>query len=163
MVDTENSLIEIDSTLHKMKDEFNAQYAAMASDNQSFHNAMIELSSKYPEHKELVQFIVLVNDKLETKHQHYSDLASNAFNDLIDIKLQLIASINRKVRAEMKTKESATENKMGFFKKFFTTTKFFSEIKVVLISIAAILFALLVFFAPDILLTTLKALASILT
>ena len=80
-------LKRIDNSLEKLQDDFNKQLDAIEDDTHSFHRAMIELSAKNPEHKEIVQFIVLVNDKLETKHKNHSEVMVDSLNEMINVRV----------------------------------------------------------------------------
>jgi len=153
---TESSLLEIESNLAQLKTEFTNQIAAMETDRDSFHKAMIDLTAKYPEHKELVQFIVLVNDKLETKQENYSEIVSASFTELINVKINLVKAIKHKNSMELDKNKKNSKEKVGFFKKIYTNTKFFGDIKITLLSVAAILIAILIFISPDILMTVIK-------
>jgi len=156
---TEETLFEIESSLSKLKSDFNMQLSAMEKDVDSFHKAMIDLTAKYPEHKELVQFIVLVNDKLETKQENYAELVSDSFTELINIKMNLVKAIKRKNAMDAKPEVSNSKEKVGFFKRIYLNTKFIGDLKITLLSIAAILIAILIFISPDILMTVMKMIA----
>ncbi len=141
----------IDDSLLKLKEDFNKQLDAIEDDTHSFHNAMIELSAKNPEHKELVQFIVFVNDKLETKHKTHSEVMIESFNEMINVKRSLIHAIQ-----QVEAKED-----MSFFRKIFNSTKIFADLKITLISVAAIAIAIVILISPDVVITVLKALAEL--
>ena len=79
-------LKKIEASLIKLQEEFNIQISAMTNDSKIFHNSIIELSAKYPNHKELLQFIVQINDKLETNQSIFSDIVIDSFNDMINVK-----------------------------------------------------------------------------
>jgi hypothetical protein len=144
-------LSEVDSSLVKLRDDFNKQLSAIEDDTHSFHSAMIELSARNPNNIELVQFIVLVNDKLETKHKTHNEVIVEAFNESINVKRSLIRALQ-----EVKDKESE-----GFLKKIFNSTKIFADIKMTVIGLAAISIAIVVMISPDIVLSVIKALAAL--
>lgn len=87
-----DQLEKIDRTLDALNKEFNQQIQASQDkkDVNMFHNDIIKLTSKYPEHAELLEFIVLVNDRLETKHSIFSDIIIDSFNVLVQNKKSLI-------------------------------------------------------------------------
>ena len=153
MDETKEYLNEIDKSLEKLKTDFNAQLTAISDDKHSFHNNMIDLTAKYPEHKELIQFTVLVNDKLETKQENYSELVSSSFNELILVKKNLIKAIQAKKTNDL--------NKKGIWKGLLEGSKMFGDLKIILMSIAAILFTILIYIKPEILVGVLKALATL--
>ena len=86
-------LQEIEKTLDALHKDFNEQVVALSSDRREFHDSLIDLSTKYPEHKELIQFIVLVNDKLETNQHTFGEIIIESFNDLIKTKKVLVKEI----------------------------------------------------------------------
>jgi len=146
-------LEEIDTSLEKLKTDFNTQITAIVDEKNTFHNRMIDLTAKYPEHKELIQFTVLVNDKLETKQENYSDVISSSFNELISAKKSLIKAI--------KSKNDKKDKPTGFWKGLIAGGKIFGDLKLMLMSIAAILFIVLIFLKPGIVLTVLKSITSL--
>ena len=145
------NLKEVEDSLVQLRIDFNKQLSAIEDDTQSFHTAMIELSARNPENTELVQFIVFVNDKLETKHTTHSEVMIDAFNELIDVKRSLIHALK-----EVKEKEE-----QGFLKKIFNSTKIFADIKMTVIGFAAIAIAIVVVISPDMVLAVIKALAAL--
>jgi hypothetical protein len=76
-----------------MQAEFNAQLYTMDSDTNDFHKQIIKLAGKHPDHAELLEFMVFVNDKLETKHNIFTDIMTDSFNDLLNNKRMLIDEI----------------------------------------------------------------------
>jgi len=148
------NLTEVDNSLIKLRVDFNKQLAAIEDDTQSFHAAMIELSARNPENTELVQFIVFVNDKLETKHKTHSEVMIEAFNELIDVKRSLIHALKE-------VTEEKVEKEQGFLMKIFNSTKLFADIKMTVIGVAAISIAIVVMISPDIVLAVIKALAAL--
>ena len=144
-------LKSIDDSLVKLKEDFNNQMDANEDDTNSFHNTVIDLAAKNPEHKELLRFMVFVNDKLETKHKTYAEIYSDAFNELITTKRDLLNTLGC----------NNTSKDMGFFRKIFTSTKLFADAKMILISIAAIAIAIGVMISPDVVLSVVKAIAEL--
>ena len=154
MITTKEYLTEIDTSLEKLKDDFNKQMAAISDEKNRFHNTIIDLTAKYPEHKDLIQFTVLVNDNLETRQEHYSDLITTSFNESILAKKKLIKAIQPKNYNKKKP--------LGFWKNLITDSKMFGDLKLVLMSTAVILFIILIFLKPGIVVTVLKSIASLL-
>lgn len=86
-------LREIEDSLKRLHEEFNEQVVTLSTDTKEFHNSLINLVAKYPEHKELIQFIVFVNDKLESNQYMFSEVIVEAFNDLVDSKRALVQEV----------------------------------------------------------------------
>jgi hypothetical protein len=85
----------MENELCKLIDDFNKQVGSM-DDYNDFHNRLIKLSTEHPQHKELLEFIVMINDKLETKHSIFSDLITDSFVELMGIKKQVIKKMIEK-------------------------------------------------------------------
>jgi len=133
---------EIEKSLDKLIDDFSKQMVHI-DDNTNFHNSIIELSSKYPEHKELLEFIVMVNDKLETKHSVFSDLVSDSFIELMKLKKEVLHELKRE-NDKQKTTNSKKTSIIDNFKKI--TLK---DTKTILILISIIITGITVIFSPD--------------
>jgi hypothetical protein len=93
----------MEKSIDKLIEEFNKQVVSM-DDNKEFHNTIINLSSKYPEHKELLEFIVMVNDKIETRQSIFSDMIIDSFNELMRIKKDVLMKMIEKERLENEKK-----------------------------------------------------------
>ena len=86
-------LQELNESLIELKKDFNTQINAIESNKVEFDDVLIELSAKYPEHRELLSFIVHVNDKLETNQTIFVDIVSDTLNEIIKNKNILIKKI----------------------------------------------------------------------
>jgi len=128
---------EIEKSLDKLIDDFSKQIVHI-DDNTNFHNSIIELSSKYPEHKELLEFIVMVNDKLETKHSVFSDLVSDSFIELMKLKKEVLHELKRE------PKKSVISN-LNILKNISL-----KDTKFILILLAIILGSFTIIFAPNV-------------
>ncbi len=110
-------LKKIEAKIEKFIDDFNKQ-VSIIEDNKDFHASIIKLSAKYPEHKELLEFIVLINDKLETRQSLFSDMVSDSFLEMMRIKKEVIGKLIRKEEDMAKTKElEHLSNKERFINK----------------------------------------------
>ena len=106
-------LEKIEISLIKLKRDFNIQLSALSSDSKEFHNSIIELSYKYPNHKELLQFIVHVNDKLEAHQSLFSDIVADTFNDMLEVKADMVGKMIQIQKKAIKDKEKSD----SFFKR----------------------------------------------
>jgi len=151
-------LIKIDQSLQKLQNDFNSQLEVLGSDTKEFHNALIELSSKYPDHKELLQFIVFINDKLEINQNLFGEIVSDSFNEMIRLKKELICDIMAKHEPLKDTQKdegtlwSKTKGFIGSFK----------NAKIILTAMAVIALAAAVIIAPAMFLKIITALAKLL-
>jgi hypothetical protein len=136
----------MEKSIDKLIEEFNKQVVSM-DDNKEFHNTIINLSSKYPEHKELLEFIVMVNDKIETRQSIFSDMIIDSFNELMRIKKEVLIKMIEKERIE---------NEKKLFAKL--TNLKASDYKTILFFIAIIIFGAAILLYPDI---ALKAITKI--
>jgi hypothetical protein len=150
-------LKKIDESLELLHNDFNKQLEALGSDTKEFHNALIDLSAKYPDHKELLQFIVFINDKLETNQSMFADIVVESFNELIRTKKTLVQKL-------LDEKENITKvsNDLSIWQKVKVATGAMKNIKMILTSIAVILLAVGVIIAPDMFIEIIKELAKLL-
>jgi len=149
-------LKKIDQSLMKLQQDFNTQLESLGSDTNEFHNALIELSAKYPNHKELLQFIVFINDKLEINQNIFHEIVCDSLNQLIRLKKDLVCDIidihSKGIKQEENTLWGKTKSFIGSFK----------NIKMILTALAVISLAAAVIIAPAMFLKIIAALAKIL-
>lgn len=136
-------LKEIESSLDQLYSDFNHQLEALGSDSKEFHKSLIELSSKYPDHKELLQFIVFINDKIETKQSMFSDIVVDSFNELVRTKKFLV----RKMIEQQKIHDAINAPKKPWWKSF--KFDYLKEIKGILFLIVVMVIISLVVFLPN--------------
>ena len=146
----------IEKSLEKLEQDFNSQLSALGNDTNDFHNALIELTAKYPEHKDLLQFIVHINDKLELNHNIFSEVITDTFMEMLKLKKQLIVKL-----IEDKSEKPEPKSK-GFLKKIVASANWFKDAKIMFASIAVIAITAGVIISPDTFLLILKAIAKIL-
>jgi len=149
-------LEEIKNSLEKLQKDFNSQLIALGSDREDFHNSLIDLTSKYPEHKELIQFIVYVNDKLETKQSMFTDMVSDSFNEIVALKKNLLYKM-----IDDNTGNSNKATTQGFWGGIMSKIKTFKDIKIILVTIAIITATIGVILAPDTFLEVIRNLVKI--
>lgn len=124
-----DKLREIEDSLKRLHEEFNEQVVTLSTDTKEFHNSLINLVAKYPEHKELIQFIVFVNDKLESNQYMFSEVIVEAFNDLVDSKRALVKEV-----IITRQSKSCFERLKGAFKK--------ADVKIIVIGLVIIVVSL---------------------
>ena len=79
---------------------FAKQLQAIEDDVNEFHKNLLHLATTYPESKDLLEFIVFINDRLNTKQTNFEDILKEIISDLIKFKKELIKhgiTINDKV------------------------------------------------------------------
>jgi hypothetical protein len=86
-----NSLNDLDNSIKELKKDFVEQLKGLENDTNNFHKHLIDLISKYPESKEILEFVVLVNDKLETKLDNYFEIVNYTIMDSLKIKSNIIS------------------------------------------------------------------------
>lgn len=101
-----DDLREIESSLEELSKELDIQISQYELDNNEFHNNLIELISKYPEYKELIHFIVSVNDRLVTTQILSRDVFYEAIKGIILQKRILIKMLHKEYEEKNKPKES---------------------------------------------------------
>jgi len=148
-------LQEINESLTQLQEDFDRQISVIGSDKTEFHDVLIELSAKYPEHKELLSFIVHISDKLETNQTIFVDVVSDTLTELIKNKNALV----KKIISERKIKFEDTGSIWGKAK---SITTFFKNSKIILTALAIIAIAGAVIIEPQAFLAVIKALTSLL-
>jgi len=149
-------LEKIDQSLENLQRDFNSQIEVLGSDNKEFHTALINLSAKYPDHVELLQFIVFINDRLEINQHLFSEVVCDSLNELITLKKDLVCDIIafHKLHDDIEI-PSLWERTKNFISSF-------KNAKIILTTIAIIAIASAVIIAPAMFLKVLTALAKIL-
>jgi len=147
-------LKKIDESLERLHSDFNRQLEILGSDTKEFHNALIDLSAKYPDHKELLQFIVFINDKLETNQSMFAEIVVDSFNEMIKTKKQLVQKL-------LEERENSNNN-LTLWEKVKITTGTMKNIKMILTALAVILLAAGVIIAPDMFIEIIKQLTKLL-
>ena len=89
------SLKEIEQAFDKFLKDIDVQLAASNNDADKFHNSLIELIAKFPDDKELIQFIVSINDRLETNHIIAADILAETIKNTIKQNLVLVKRLLR--------------------------------------------------------------------
>lgn len=136
-------LSKLDSTLTNLKRDLNTQINLANTKVNEFHKMLIDLSTKYPEHKELLEFVVFVNDKIETNQTNVKEIIIESLNDIISLKKEIIKQIiiSRKKPFSLPSEEV----KKGFFDKITS----FAEIKFIVVVVLIIVLILSFITAPD--------------
>jgi hypothetical protein len=87
-----NALDDLDKSIKELKKDFlNQMKEVHSSGTNNFHKRLIDLISKNPEDKEILEFIVLVNDKIETKIDNYFEIINYIMLDSLKIKSNIIS------------------------------------------------------------------------
>jgi arsenate reductase-like glutaredoxin family protein len=121
-----DELKSIDIKLELIIKDLDIQFSAMTIDSATFHKNMLEVSSKHPESQTLIQFIVFVNDRLETNQTIYRGILLDSLKNLIVQKQMLIKRLI--VEAEQREAKASVTERVG---------KFFKDNKTILIVISA--------------------------
>ena len=133
-------LKRLDEALDRLHTDFNTQLNAIQSDSKEFHTSIVDLVAKYPEHKEIINFTIFVNDKLETNQRIFSDVVTESFNEIIKNKRMLVQAII--------DSHKDLENKSGF-KKTLESLSSLADFKMIFISIAVIVLVIGVLIVPS--------------
>lgn len=136
---------KLQEDLEKIKNEFNQQISALETDQKDFHNSLIALSAKYPEHLEMLQFIVFINDKLETNQSLFIDIVGDTFNSTIENKQEFI-----EVFEEIYFGENSPRQEEGFLNKMKRYLTYIRDSKILITAIAIIAIIIGTIMAPDV-------------
>jgi len=143
-MDIIRELESLDQNLTSLKGNFNNQMNAIEGDLKEFHKHLIALSAKYPEQKELLEFIVFINDRIETNQTNFKEVLSESINELIVIKKQI-------VKENVKSRKNYLEDrdKKGFFGKFMNVINILKDMKWIITAIVLLVVVTGFIFVPD--------------
>lgn len=145
-------LKEIESKLEQLSKELDTQLSATSLESDKFHENLINLLSKFPDDKELIQFIVFINDRLVTNHEISRDILYETVKGLITQKQYLIKRLIKEQEASIKKQhDDLLIIKMIDFLKNNKTT-----LIVMAVSISTTLLLVSLFVIPDTTMETLK-------
>ena len=139
-------LRNIKADLKKIKDDLNFQLQELqkSKDITKFHNFIADIVSKYPDQKELIQFMVFINDEITRNTQLHNELITDTVDGIINKNTELISHLediyNKKVQKVPKT----------FKEKFADIFKHitFKDIKFIAITIIIILVLIIILHNP---------------
>ena len=141
--------ISLEKKLEEIQIHLDNQIQILDSlDDGKFHNTLIDIIHAFPESKELIQFIVSINDKSETKNEIFKDVIYKTVRDLVSVKQQAVFEIMKELKEQKKQKEQT--------KSFVDNVKEMITPKIILMTIAAIAALVALFIIPDQLITLVK-------
>lgn len=113
-------LKEIEVSLDVLSKELDQQLSATILEADKFHEQLINLLSKFPENKELIQFIVFINDRLVTTHTISRDILYDTVKGIIKQKQYLVKRLLKEYEKK-ETKQSIFVKTSDFLKANKTT------------------------------------------
>jgi hypothetical protein len=117
-------LKEIQQALETLLKDLDIQLAAISTDSKTFHSNLINLLSEFPDDKELIQFIVYINDRLETNQTISKDIFMDSIRGVIKQKLILIKRLIREEELLLEIKSTQnTKSKIQKILQFVTENK----------------------------------------
>lgn len=105
-METLEDIENLQKDLKQFKEDFGRQLDAIGSDNGGFHSQMLNLAGKYSEHKELIEFIVFVNDRIELNHMQFKDLMVDTIEEFYQYKLGMLKAMKKQRKDYLALKES---------------------------------------------------------
>ena len=106
--------LDFEEELETIIKDLDKQLSVLNTDNNTFHKAIIEIIAKNPKSKELVQFIVEINDRMETKNGVLKEIISESLNELVKKKIKIFKEIIKEL--ERLDKYHLTETNFSKFK-----------------------------------------------
>lgn len=131
-------LREIADALEKLSRDIDVQLAASSSDANQFHENLINLLADFPNDKELIQFVVYINDRLETNQTISKDIFMDSLKGIIKQKLILVKRLIKEQEIEL----DKLNNKNNKLQKIF---QFVSENKLTIIIVSLSLSSIFIF------------------
>lgn len=139
-------LDKIDEKLSQLQIDFNKQIHAIEDDVNEFHKQLINLGVKHPDSKELIEFIVFINDRIEMKQTQFEDVLKDTVKQLIDYKKDLI-EINTKIVT--KVNELDERKPPSLWGWAFSKIKTFADIKIIVGLLTVIGLIIMKIFYPE--------------
>ena len=144
---------ELEKRLEDILEHLDEQLSELNSNtDKNFHNNLINLISEYPNFKEVIQFVVSINDKQETKNEIFKDVIYDSIKDIVHVKQQAVLELIKELHKleEFKSHTHVPENintpiasgAIQYLKQLITP-------KILLISGAVVLVCVLLFIMPD--------------
>jgi len=99
-------LKEIETSLAELLKDLETQFSAISLESDTLHKNLINLSSKFPNDKEMIQFIVFINDRLETSHTISRDILYDTVKGILKQKQFLIKRLIKDYDKNVKASES---------------------------------------------------------
>ena len=171
MIENKKELEELYNKLEELKRDFTIQLNDIDIDLREFHKMLMGLTKKYPEYSELLEFIVFINDKLETNQTQYRQIVSEVINKIIDYKKEIINNYkNKQVNQynielynnlqdelqqsllkinELSNKSEAVPKVKGGWLHFFNNAQFIKDIKWTAVSIMFIILIIASLISPN--------------
>jgi len=140
-------LERLDLELSEIKLNLNDQLNATNTDIKEFHQNLIYLSSKYPEQNEILEFIVFINDRIETNRTDTKEIITESINQLINVKSQIVRKM-----IQSNSKES---------KKILPSIESFADVKVIFIFIISLGVVVGLIFQPESFVESIKYIVTI--
>jgi len=141
--------IHLEKKLEEIQKHLDGQIQILDSlDDGKFHNTLIDIIHAFPESKELIQFIVSINDKSETKNEIFKDVIYKTVRDLVEVKQQAVFELMKELKSQQKQKEPS--------KSIVDSIQEMITPKILLIAVAAIAAVIALFIIPDQLIALVK-------
>ena len=119
--------------LNEIQENLSQHVDDLESQRVNFNNRLLELMSNYPQLKDIIQFILEVNDNLDNKQKQYFNQNYEAITKLISLKKKLIKQLETDHEAK------------GILKKI----NVFVSSKYAIILILITIFCISLWFQPD--------------
>lgn len=127
MEDVKKELFDIHMRLYDTHQTFLRQMSALDEDIGSLHKEILSIAINNPENKEILEFIVFINDRLETRHTQFEDILKEVIIDMLTTKKDDI-NIHNKIVKHMEE----LEPKPNIFKKLLSKVNTLSDVKTLL-------------------------------
>jgi hypothetical protein len=134
---------DLEKRLQDILENLDSQIAVLNNQNDiGFHKSLINIMSVYPESKEIIQFVVDINDRLETKNEIFKDLVYDSIRNIVYVKQQIVIELIKELKIIEAAKVSRTTAFFHYLRDTITP-------KVIIVSLAIILIMGGVLIAPN--------------
>lgn len=142
----EQSLKKVEEKLDKLLIDFNKQIQAIDDDVNGFHNQLINLGVSNPESKDLIEFVVLVNDRIELKQIQFEEVMKETVKSIIEHKKNII-DVSSKIIS--KVDEIDKRKPPTLWGMIFSKIKNLTDIKIILGITAVLTLMIMKIFFPE--------------
>ena len=136
-----DELDKLDLRLKEVLKDFQAQLASLGTKSSDFHVSLVEIISKNPEQKEMINFIVHVNDKLETNQNIYSDIVNETIKQNLSIQRDITKVVKNIIKQPTSKKHKDIES--------FANMLYLYKYRIIAVYILSLLVLVGVIISPD--------------
>lgn len=119
-----HELHHVHTKLGETQQNFIRQISALDDEMESLHKQILSIGINNPEQKEMLEFIVFINDRLETRQTQFEEILKDVITEILSNKKHVI-NINKKIIKRMES----LEPKPNIFMRMLSKIQTISDVK----------------------------------